>query len=431
MAKKINIHIDETKNSVKELTKELKGLSKSFDDFVKEFISQSEKGDKQVVDFTKNISGLQKAVDGILDSKRLETFKEINKRFKEQEQNLNQINSLLEKRKRLGLTKDEIKQLTDRQKTISKRLGVEPQSFFDNESVKYFEEQTSSLRTQSSLVRMAKAGEERQKGIGGLKGASLFAVGSIEMAMAQLALKGIELVQKFIKEIKQEVIKSIKEVSSYALSESYIVNSQARQQALTYGLSDAQNYAFTQAKSILGISSDEDLYYMNQNQREMMSYLMKTYSNLYEEMSNNGSLVEFQKMQIELKVMKAELSSTIVKFIAEHKDLIVNVFEQFLSFTEYFIDWASGLLNAISYIITPLEYISQAVSSVVNWLSGENANDNWSDYISNQTTMSNSVNTNNTFNLNTNAYASSNNSNELANSIATGTLASLKTYFNS
>ena len=78
----------------------------------------------------------------------------------------------------------------------------------------------------------------------------------------------------FLKNIFEGAKKLTSEMASYNLSTSLFVNREAREQALQYGLSNSRNWAFTQAKSMLGIQSDEDLYYMNPAQRSAFSSLM-------------------------------------------------------------------------------------------------------------------------------------------------------------
>ena len=205
---------------------------------------------------------------------------------------------------------------------------------------------------------------------------------------------------KVIMDVYRSAKKMIDDVASYSLSTSYKVNSEAREQALTYGLSDAQNYAFTQVKSLMGITSDEDLYWMNDNQREMFSYLMEKETDFYDRLTESGSLEGIQKMQIDFALMKQEFSTTVAKFFVENKDTIINA--------------AQLGLNALLVIAKVLAGIFDVISAfnIFQWgsSSGNTYNVNLTNNISGSTTTS---------------------SEDLANSISNSNLVGLKTYFES
>lgn len=155
--------------------------------------------------------------------------------------------------------------------------------------------------------------------------------------------------------ILNEAKKMINEVSTYAISTSYKVNSSARNQMLEYGLSESQNYAFTQVKSIMGISSDEDLFWMNDNQRQMFSRLMSKEMEIYDKMTSNGTLEGFQEMQIDLQLLKQEFYANVVQFIAQNKDLIITTIQTGTNALLSIMNLVSTISNAISKI-NPFSY---------------------------------------------------------------------------
>lgn len=163
---------------------------------------------------------------------------------------------------------------------------------------------------------------------------------------------------KALADLFKEAKKMIDDVATYSLSSSYIVNSQARQQALQYGLSDAQNYAFTQTKSLMGISSDEDMYYMNQNQRQMFSTLMSREMEFYNRLNSNGTLEGLQEMQMDFAILKQEFIATVGEFIVDNKETIINFAKMGLEALTFIANVLSGIFKGISYL------------NPVNWFKG-------------------------------------------------------------
>lgn len=143
--------------------------------------------------------------------------------------------------------------------------------------------------------------------------------------------KAMDVFEKLGKKAFSSMVKYFKEAwrtalnaASYSGSTTLISNSSAREQQLEWGLSDSQNYAFTQTKSILGISSTDDIYYMNPSQRAKFYQLMEKYSSFYDQMNSSGTLASIQELQIDMAVMKQEFISELVSFISEHKSEIIS-----------------------------------------------------------------------------------------------------------
>lgn len=200
--------------------------------------------------------------------------------------------------------------------------------------------------------------------------------------------------------IGKKAFEVIDETAKYAVSTSYIVSSSARDQMLKYGLSESQNYAFTQTKSIMGIQTDEDLYWMNSNQRAMFTELMQKETEIYEKMTSNGTLESFQKMQIDVALLKQEFYANVVKFISENKDTILNAMNMGIQLLTH-------IMNLVSTIASLNKY------SPLNWLNN---------------LMSNSGSK--TITLNTYVNEASN-AEETANKVTDSTLSVLATYANS
>ena len=134
-------------------------------------------------------------------------------------------------------------------------------------------------------------------------------------------------------------------IATYSASSSLITNAEAREQQLKYGLTAAQNYAFTQAKSMLNIQSDEDLMYMNAGQRDRLLSYMERYSDWYSELESSGVLASIQEMQLEFAELKQELAMEFLQWIAENKDAIMSVIKGMFEFLKV-------IANAVLSIMT-------------------------------------------------------------------------------
>jgi hypothetical protein len=114
-------------------------------------------------------------------------------------------------------------------------------------------------------------------------------------------------------------------MATYDTAGSLFTNSTARSTQMRYGISSSQNYALTQTTGMLGISSEEDLMYMNSSQRQVFSQYMQTYSNWYEQLSSSGVLKQIQQMQLDFTMFKQEIAVDFLKWIAENKDTIMGI----------------------------------------------------------------------------------------------------------
>lgn len=240
------------------------------------------------------------------------------KRKEVEDQYLKQMTRINQTQMSGKFTKEE----ADAQRDLYTRFRAKKEATLDKQAGKALSEKNEALAL-NSITNMA-------------KGAAL----SIASVVIQEAIK-------LGKKIYENTKKMIDDVASYAVSSSYIVNSSAREQMLTYGLSESQNYAFTQAKSLMGISSDEDLFWMNDNQRAMFSRLMEKESEIYDKMTSNGTLEGFQEMQIDIALLKQEFYAEIVKFVSDNKDLILNTMDVTITALTGLLQVTTWIFNAV------------------------------------------------------------------------------------
>lgn len=223
-------------------------------------------------------------------------------------------------------------------------------------------------------------------------------------ANAAIAVSSVVIQEaiKVAKKIYEHTKQVINDTASYAISSSYTVNSQAREQMLTYGLSESQNYAFSQTKKIMGIDTDEDLFWMNDNQKQKFSELMEKETEIYDTMTSNGTLEGFQEVQMDLAILKQEFYAEIVKFVSDNKDLILNTMNTTITALSGLLQVASLIYKAINYT-NPIYQIDKAFN-------GKSAS---------------------SITLNTYVTSNSTDAEEVADKVTNSTLATLSTYANS
>lgn len=263
---------------------------------------------------------------------------------------------------------------------------------------------------------------------------------SFQTDLVKVGIDAVKKLGKAIVKTFKEAYNTLLDTATYSTSTSLITNSSAREQQLTYGLSESQNYAFTQTKSLLGISSDEDLYYMNENQRAMFSKLMSKQLEFYEDMNQNGSLQSFQEMQIDIKILKQEFMSKIVQFIAKNKDAIYNFIESGLTILSNLLDGVSNILSFLGYSkeeTAGSKTSTLSTSEIQDLFNSKYSNTSAFDSTSVSSLSNNIDNSNNSskvinVNINNNAnLSSSKEASSVANQLSESSLKSLMTYFES
>lgn len=210
-----------------------------------------------------------------------------------------------------------------------------------------------------------------------------------KLMFSEIKTKAIEVIKAIgvklsdtIKSVVTDAFSSITDMASYNLSSSLTINSAARQQALKYGLSDSENYAFSRVKSEMGISSDEDLFYMNEAQQERFAERMGYYSNKYDELQQSGLGQSIQEFQIEFSEFKEEMTMGVAKFFVDNKETIKSVLQGAMKAFEAIITavgWLSKFFgNSTSSSTTEqastANEILKNVSSIVNKTNNNNVN---------------------------------------------------------
>lgn len=241
---------------------------------------------------------------------------------------------------------------------------------------------------QTELSEKTKEGDfgSRIKGIIGNKFNDLKEL-SKSKSVSELILNAILLsVRKFIKVVEQigkAIVKLVKdslatlqEMAKYS-SQSYIMSSSIREQMLQYGFTPAQNYAFSQASNLLGINSEEDLYWglqTSSNFREKFTYYMERFSKQFEQ--QNELSVEYQEFQLELKELKLELQRNVIQFLVNNKSLIVGFLKTSMSFMKATLKLLTSLVDFFGGTNRTESERMSGVSDILSSYSISNSNSN-------------------------------------------------------
>lgn len=379
MAKNQRVKLDGTSKAMLDMQKTLTAMSKTLSS-ISNLIVKITSGIGN--DLNKNLEKSKSIVDKILDSSR--QFKIEDTRIPTQ-QKINQklMDHMFGKSETYNLYKN-----------ISKSNQLRKQNI-DNAESNYKAQVNKLMQAKNTgkiddaqyKAGITKASKEKADilNANSIEGLASMAIGSIEMMAIDMIIK-----------IGKQAFKVIDDTAAYSVSTSYKSNTQAREQMLTWGLSESQNYAFTQTKKLMNMS-DEDLYWMNDNQKAMFTELMQKETEIYEQMTSDGTLESFQKMEIDMEVLKQEFYAYVVKFISENKDTIMYCMETGIQLLE-------GIMKVVSVL-----------SNFSNWM----------------TRLGNNLrNTSNTITLN-NYISETSNSTDTANKVTDSTLATLATYANS
>ena len=194
------------------------------------------------------------------------------------------------------------------------------------------------------------------------------------------ARKLADNVEKALKSIYKNVKNTLDDMASYNVSGSIYGTSTARQTMLQYGTSEAETYGLSKTKEILGLNSEDDLWYMNQNQREKFAELMGRYTSKYQELANKDFFKKYEEFKLEFELLKEELTYELIDVIIDNKDVII----QFLNLG---VEAMKGIINFFGNFAKMSNRAGGSVSDVM------------SSYVNNTSSNSQSYSFNNTFNV--------------------------------
>ena len=156
---------------------------------------------------------------------------------------------------------------------------------------------------------------------------------------------------KTVNEIKKISAKFLKELQKVQdlVDYSRLSNQAVREQAFEFGFSPAENYAYTQAMDVMGLSSFEDLYFLTENQwkrfNDNFEKFQARYTNLYDE----GFFDAVEDFNYQMAEWEEDLKYTFLQFVVDNKedvmdllDLVENILETTVKMTSWFFGESAG-----------------------------------------------------------------------------------------
>lgn len=189
----------------------------------------------------------------------------------------------------------------------------------DKKEIDAFEKQITKIKQDLKVLGFGDNGEKNQK-------QDKFAKESKEI-LKDIGTKLLNSIKEFFTDIVSNVKDYLDEISAYNVSGSIFGTSAARRKMLQYGTSESQTYGLTKAMSTLNLGSEEDLWYMNSNQREKFAQLIGRYTSKYEELANKDFFKSYEEFKLEFTLLKEDLTYDLLQVVIDNKDTIKTFLE--------------------------------------------------------------------------------------------------------
>lgn len=125
---------------------------------------------------------------------------------------------------------------------------------------------------------------------------------------------------------------------------SFLTNDTYRNNAFSYGMTAAESYGFEQAKSMLGIN-DENIWYMNDYQREKFRDVMTKYAERYQKLYDSGFFEKYLDYQIDMQEFKLDMEMEVIEFFMNNKDTIMEFMDVLMDGMEFIVDAVDWLVD--------------------------------------------------------------------------------------
>lgn len=176
---------------------------------------------------------------------------------------------------------------------------------------------------------------------------------------------------KFLNSLKNIFIGGIDELKKM-VDYSKLTNSSIRDLKFTYGFSSAEAYAFDKAKEIQGIQSDEDLYYMDEGQRERFREDIIKYTEKYNQLYDSGTFEKIQEYSFEMKEFEEDLKLKVVEWIMNHKDVIRKGMDAIMKLTDFTLSALSSIARTLGAEKSQDEVLANTESIISNYTNSKN-----------------------------------------------------------
>ena len=156
---------------------------------------------------------------------------------------------------------------------------------------------------------------------------------------------------KTVNEIKKISAKFLKELQKVQdlVDYSRLSNQAVREQAFEFGFSPAENYAYTQAMDVMGLSSFEDLYFLTEKQWTRFNNNFEKFQERYTRLYDEGFFDAVEDFNYQMAEWEEDLKYTFLQFVVDNKedvmdllDLVENILETTVKMTSWFFGESAG-----------------------------------------------------------------------------------------
>lgn len=159
--------------------------------------------------------------------------------------------------------------------------------------------------------------------------------------------KGLKSVfDDFLAGLQQTFSDAWKELKTM-LSYSQLTSGRTRELAFGYGFNASQAYGFDKALGLLGIS-EEDMFYMNPQQKKQFQTLFSKYTEKYSRLYDGGFFERLQEFTVEFEDFKQEVMMEVVEFFMDNKQTIMIALKASMEFFEFTIKALGFIVQGLS-----------------------------------------------------------------------------------
>ena len=188
---------------------------------------------------------------------------------------------------------------------------------------------------------------------------------------------------KWLDDLKRLFKEAWKELGNI-LNFSKLSSSGARNLRMSYGFSGAQAYGFSLAQQMLGIGSEEDLYWMNTQERQQFYEVFTKYTEKYNKLYDQGYFTKLQEFNVEWQMFKQDVLMEVMQFIINNKDTIMSALNGLMLM-------AKGVIYIVQLINDFLKPIADSVNSIARFLNRDSTTNNTTNNTSNNVNQTISI----------------------------------------
>lgn len=163
---------------------------------------------------------------------------------------------------------------------------------------------------------------------------------------AALAELGVKFIADFVEKVS-DLFKDAWNELGELLKYSQLTDSTVREQAFTYGFNPAQNYAYSKTMSFMGLSSEKDMWYLNEQQWKEFNERFSTYTERYQSLYDQGFFEDLQEFNWSMEEFKDEMLYEVVEFFIDNKETIMAVFKAVIFMAEIQFEFFKQLMEIV------------------------------------------------------------------------------------